>query len=174
MEAEKAGERLRGKGDGGAGKGEGRWWCIFIRFGGSGKRSGRRSRYCPGDRIERPRRGSRRGKAGCRCQARRCRCTYRIGEPLRHETAVEIIDATEAEKAVRSDDGSVPLQDLSAVQAALAEPKTGYAYYQEAFRELFGDKKVILTQRDVTTAVLEGAAGGAALMGLLLVLLRPR
>ena len=91
------------------------------------------------------------------------------------ETAIEIIDAAEAIEAAKNDDGvPVPIEDLPPVQAVFGEPRTGYAYYQDAFRELFSEKKVVMTQRDVTTAVLEGAAGGAALMGLLLVLLRPR
>lgn len=89
-------------------------------------------------------------------------------------TAVEIVDAAEAIEAAKIADGAVLPEDLFAVQAAFAEPKTGYAYYQDAFRELFSEKKVVMTQREVTTAVLEGAAGGAALMGVLLVLLRPR
>ncbi|ERF71467.1 hypothetical protein EPUS_00456 [Endocarpon pusillum Z07020] len=91
------------------------------------------------------------------------------------ETAIEVIDAAEAIEAAKNDNGDpVPIEDLLPVQAVFGEPRTGFAYYQDAFRELFSEKKVIMTQRDVTTAVLEGAAGGAALMGLLLVLLRPR
>ena len=90
------------------------------------------------------------------------------------ETAIEIIDAAEAIEAARKNDDPVPWEDLPAVQAVFGEPKTGYVYYEDAFRELFSDKRVIMTQRDVTAAVLQGAAGGAALMGLLLVLLRPR
>lgn len=91
------------------------------------------------------------------------------------ETAIEIIDAAEAIEAAKSDDVSpVTPQDLPAVQAVFEEPRTGYAYYEDVFRELFSEKKVVMTQRDVTTAVLQGAAGGSAVMGLLLVLLRPR
>jgi sensitive to high expression protein 9, mitochondrial len=91
------------------------------------------------------------------------------------ETAIEIIDAAEAIEAAKSDDDSpVALQESPAVQAVFGEPKTGYAYYEDAFRKLFSEKKVVMSQRDVTTAVLQGAAWGAAAMGLLLVLLRPR
>ncbi len=91
------------------------------------------------------------------------------------ETAIEIMEAAEAIEAAKNDAGDpAPIEDLPAVQAAFREPRTGYAYYQDAFRELFSGKKVVMTQRDVTTVVLEGAAGGAAVMGLLLVLLRPR
>jgi sensitive to high expression protein 9, mitochondrial len=87
------------------------------------------------------------------------------------ETAIEILDAAEAIEAAQTNNDPSPLNLLPAVQA---EPKTGYAYYRAAIRELFSEKRVVMTQRDVTMAVLEGAAGGAALMGLLLVLVRPR
>jgi sensitive to high expression protein 9 len=53
-------------------------------------------------------------------------------------------------------------------------PATGYAYYEGYFRELFSEKRITLSQRDLTTVAIEGACGGAAVMGLLLVLLRPR
>jgi sensitive to high expression protein 9, mitochondrial len=90
------------------------------------------------------------------------------------ETAIDIIDAAEAIEAARNADNPTPLEDLPEVQAVFAEPRTGYAYYDDAFRELFSDRRVVMTQRDVTTVVMQGAAGGAAVMGLLLVLLRPR
>ena len=55
-----------------------------------------------------------------------------------------------------------------------ASATTGYAYYEEAFRELFSERKMVVTQREMTNTALEGAAGGAALMGLLFVFFRPR
>ena len=57
---------------------------------------------------------------------------------------------------------------------SFGEPATGFAYYREAFRELFSDTNVVVTQKELTTVAIEGAAGGAALMGVLLVLLRPK
>ena len=60
------------------------------------------------------------------------------------------------------------------LSAAFASTATGYAYYEEAFRELFSEMKLVVTQKEVTTVALEGAVGGAAVMGLLLVLLRPK
>lgn len=60
------------------------------------------------------------------------------------------------------------------LSAAFASTATGYAYYEEAFRELFSEKKLVVTQKEMTTVALEGAVGGAAVMGLLLVLLRPK
>jgi sensitive to high expression protein 9, mitochondrial len=94
------------------------------------------------------------------------------------ESAIEAVaDADIAQAAV----GEVvqmelaPIEKIPTGQSAFAEPASGYAYYQEAFRELFSEKKVItVTQKELTTVALEGAAGGAALMGLLLVLLRPK
>lgn len=96
------------------------------------------------------------------------------------ETAIEIVEAAEAIEAAKNDNSddnadATLLRESPALQAVFRDPKTGYAYYEDAFRELFSEqKKVVMTPREVTTAVLEGAAGGAALMGLLLVLLRPR
>jgi sensitive to high expression protein 9, mitochondrial len=86
-------------------------------------------------------------------------------------TAIEILDAASAiEAAATNPDG-----DDCGGDTPPPEPKTGYAYYRDTFRELWSEKRVeVMTQRDVTTMVLEGAAGGAALMGLLMVLLRPR
>ncbi len=68
-----------------------------------------------------------------------------------------------------------PIEELPTGQSTFADPASSFAYYEEAFRELFSEKKVLtVTQKELTTVALEGAAGGAALMGLLLVLLRPR
>lgn len=60
------------------------------------------------------------------------------------------------------------------MQAAFASTTSGYAYYESTFRELFSEKKLVVTQKEMTTAALEGAVGGAAVMGLVLVMLRPR
>jgi sensitive to high expression protein 9, mitochondrial len=94
------------------------------------------------------------------------------------ESAVEaVVDAEIAQAAVEEVAQMEPtlVEELPTDQSAFTEPASGYAYYKEAFRELFSEKKVLtVTQKDLTTVALEGAAGGAALTGLLLVLLRPR
>jgi sensitive to high expression protein 9, mitochondrial len=94
------------------------------------------------------------------------------------ESAVEaVVDAEIAQAAVEevAQMEPTPVEELPTGQSAFTEPASGYAYYKEAFRELFSEKKVLtVTQKDLTTVALEGAAGGAALTGLLLVLLRPR
>lgn len=51
---------------------------------------------------------------------------------------------------------------------------SGFASYRETFRELFSERSVVVSQKELTAIALEGAVGGAALMGLILVLLRPR
>jgi sensitive to high expression protein 9 len=93
-------------------------------------------------------------------------------------SAVEaVIDAEIAQAAVEemAQMEPTPVEEFPTGQSSFAEPASGYAYYKEAFRELFSEKKVLtVTQKELTTVALEGAVGGAALMGLLLVLLRPR
>jgi sensitive to high expression protein 9 len=66
------------------------------------------------------------------------------------------------------------MSEQAGLGLAFASTASGYAYYEEAFRELFSDRKLVVTQKEMTTVALEGAVGGAAVMGLLLVLLRPR
>jgi sensitive to high expression protein 9, mitochondrial len=68
-----------------------------------------------------------------------------------------------------------PSPSTPSVESLFASTASGYAYYADAFRELWNEEKVVVvTQRELTTHVLEGAVGGAAVMGLLLALLRPR
>ena len=45
---------------------------------------------------------------------------------------------------------------------------------RKRIRDMFSDKEITLRQMDLTTAVLEGAAGGVALFGLVVLFLRPR
>ncbi|KAL9113094.1 MAG: hypothetical protein Q9227_002706 [Pyrenula ochraceoflavens] len=55
------------------------------------------------------------------------------------------------------------------------QEEQGLAAYTDTIRDLFStERKLVVTQKEVTAFVLEGAAGGAAVMGLLFVLLRPR
>ena len=65
-------------------------------------------------------------------------------------------------------------RSAAAGNKSFASATTGYAYYEEAIRKLFSERKMAVTQREMTNTALEGAAGGAALMGLLFVFFRPR
>ncbi|KPI35521.1 uncharacterized protein AB675_10920 [Cyphellophora attinorum] len=56
-----------------------------------------------------------------------------------------------------------------------ASSASGYAYYAEAFQQLWSEQRtLVVTQRELTTHVLEGMLTGAAVTGLLMALLRPR
>ena len=98
------------------------------------------------------------------------------------ETTASLLLASEEEAAAAHNikgpsstkDPLLPPRAEMLSSSSFAEPASGYAYYEEAFRELFSDRKVVVTQKELTAVALEGAAGGAAVMGLLLVLLRPR
>ncbi|KAI2086366.1 sensitivity to high expression protein she9 [Ophidiomyces ophidiicola] len=46
--------------------------------------------------------------------------------------------------------------------------------WQQTFRDLFSSRRVTLSQRDLTTVALESAAAGAAVMGVLIAVFRPR
>lgn len=66
-----------------------------------------------------------------------------------------------------------PDAEFPATTSAYASP-SGFASYQETFQDLFSERKLVVTRKEVTNIALEGAVGGAAVMGLLLVMLRPR
>ncbi|EXJ84303.1 hypothetical protein A1O3_04970 [Capronia epimyces CBS 606.96] len=54
-------------------------------------------------------------------------------------------------------------------------PTSPLAWYEDSLRALFSDENLLtLTQRQLTTVAMQGVAGGMALMGLLVVLLRPK
>ena len=85
-------------------------------------------------------------------------------EPLLEETIPE--DAL-SEKGIISD-GRVTIESVHA--AAL----TAFKAYKEGFRDLFSDRQMVLRRVDITTLALEGAAAGAALVGILVILVRSR
>jgi sensitive to high expression protein 9, mitochondrial len=94
------------------------------------------------------------------------------------EQIVDAISGSTAPAQAETEEAAetVTTQELASepLQSTFASAATGYAYYDEAFRELFSERKLVVTQKEMTTVALEGAVGGAAVMGLLLVLLRPR
>jgi len=89
-------------------------------------------------------------------------------EAMKEEAEIEKVVNAEL-KAEHETEEAVNAQTFAVPSAT-----SGYAYYEEAFREFFSEKQVVLTQKELTTVAIEGACGGAAVMGLLLVLLRPR
>ena len=95
-------------------------------------------------------------------------------EVMAEETAIEQVVTAElqAEHAQETNAGNASTN--TSTNALPTPTASGYAYYEEAFREFFSEKRITLTQKELTTVAIEGACGGAAVMGLLLVLLRPR
>lgn len=88
------------------------------------------------------------------------------------EAAIEA--ATGAEMAMQQDEDQARSSDAANATATL-NSGSSFAAYQSAFRELFNDDQpLIVTQRELTAIALEGAAAGAAIVGILLVMLRPR
>ena len=94
------------------------------------------------------------------------------------ESAIEAVTDAEIAQATVEEVGqtaSTPMKELPTDQPAVAEPVSNFAYCKTAFLEIFSEKKVLtVTQKKLTTVALEGAAGGAALTWVLLVLLRSK
>jgi sensitive to high expression protein 9 len=53
-------------------------------------------------------------------------------------------------------------------------PPTSLDSWRQTLNELFSDRSMVITQRDLTTVALQSAAAGAAIMGLVIALIRPR
>jgi sensitive to high expression protein 9, mitochondrial len=82
------------------------------------------------------------------------------------------IDASIATDLAHEDSTSPDSSPLSSLYASSA---SGYAYYANAFREMWSEDRVlVISQRHMTTLVAEAALAGAAAMGVALALLRPR
>lgn len=67
--------------------------------------------------------------------------------------------------------------DLEQETAVISEPTAPLstsASYRETFRDMFSERQIILRRVDLTKVALEGAAAGFALVGLVILLLRPR
>lgn len=67
---------------------------------------------------------------------------------------------------------STALQSLQSQLSNIASSPASLAYWQQALRELFSDRNVAVSQRDLTTLAVQSAAAGAAVMGLVLALIR--
>lgn len=85
-----------------------------------------------------------------------------IGETI----AAETVRAPRAEKDLTKGHTTEP--GVVGSLSSMIEP------YKEVVRDLFSERQVQLRRVDLTTVALEGAAAGMALVGILVVLLRPR
>ena len=85
---------------------------------------------------------------------------------------------------IESPPSDLPPSPTSSLAAAAAStplssrwtsPASRLAWYEDWLRGLFSDEHhVVLTQRELSTVAMEGVAGGMAVMGMLVLLLRPR
>lgn len=114
--------------------------------------------------------------------------------PFIQETVSSVQDAAPQPKALAADKEIDPVIDEIAAAEHSKFPGTkrksmeGHATkpgvmgsmsstiesYKEVVRDLFSERQVQLRRVDLTTVALEGAAAGMALVGILVVLLRPR
>ena len=73
-----------------------------------------------------------------------------------------------------SAEGVIEAEKLTVFSSSPAPRMTMYQQYKEAFRDIFSDREVSVRRVDLTTAAFEGAAAGMALMGVIVLLLRPK
>lgn len=83
------------------------------------------------------------------------------------EVVSEVVASTEVEREV---DREIDQQLSSGSQRSMFD----YKHPRDSFRDLFSDRQVSVRRWDLTALALEGAAAGMAVVGLIVVFLRPR
>lgn len=78
--------------------------------------------------------------------------------------------STELEPSIESVETQLPPPDTPLP----SEIPLSASGWKQAVHSFFSDRRVTLSQRDLTTIAIESAAAGAAVMGLLIVAFRPR
>ena len=103
-------------------------------------------------------------------------------EPTTAETIAEFSAGEEA----RHEPKPVPQVEVEESEPVQAEPELApanltesdspfhLASWRQVLHDLFSERRVALSQRDLTTIALESAAAGAAITGLLVAVFRPR
>lgn len=91
--------------------------------------------------------------------------------PTSGDVPVAIADAS----SVAATSSPTPIsQSLQSRLANISSPLFSVEYWRQALNELFSERSVAISQRDLTVAAMQSAAAGAAVMGLVIALVRPR
>lgn len=95
-------------------------------------------------------------------------------EPLHTNSAPATINrapAPVAEATTAAAPAEAPLPPADNYKDAL---NNTVEHWRRVFHDCFSDRSITITQRDMSTVALQGAAAGAAVMGLVIALIRPR
>jgi sensitive to high expression protein 9 len=65
-------------------------------------------------------------------------------------------------------------QSLYSRLASITTSPISLSYWRQVLDELFSERTVAISQRDITVAAMQSAAAGAAVVGLVIALVRPR
>lgn len=85
--------------------------------------------------------------------------------------------ATPAPDTTTTPNSQNSLNDLlesAKLQLSRFPPPTSVESWRQYISDLFSDRNLVITQRDLSSLALQSAAAGAAIMGLVIALIRPR
>jgi sensitive to high expression protein 9 len=82
--------------------------------------------------------------------------------------------ATETTEDSASNNTTINVLEPSKSHLSRILPPPSLDSWRQTLNELFSDRSIAITQRDLTTVSLQSAAAGAAIMGLVIALIRPR
>ncbi|KAJ5995295.1 hypothetical protein N7481_002272 [Penicillium waksmanii] len=90
------------------------------------------------------------------------------------EPAKPIVESSNTAALVSETPPTTTPESLSSRLSNISSSPLSLEYWQTAFNELFSERSVSTSQRDLTVAAIQSAAAGAAVMGLVLALVNPR
>ncbi|KAE8376913.1 sensitive to high expression protein 9-like protein, mitochondrial [Aspergillus bertholletiae] len=102
-------------------------------------------------------------------------------ETVTNAVSAEVPDvpdsATPVPEKITTPNSQNTLNDLlesAKSQLSRFPPPTSVESWRQYISDLFSDRNLVITQRDLSTLALQSAAAGAAIMGLMIALIRPR
>lgn len=90
------------------------------------------------------------------------------------ETSTTETEKPTAPAVVATTPSTTPSESLYSRLSNISSSPTSLEYWQTAFDEVFSERFVSLSQRDLSVVAIQSAAAGAAVMGLLIALVNPR
>ncbi|CAI7669026.1 unnamed protein product [Penicillium pancosmium] len=90
------------------------------------------------------------------------------------EPAKPIVESSNTAELVSETPPTTTPETLYSRLSNISSSPLSLEYWQTAFNELFSERSVSTSQRDVTVTAIQSAAAGAAVMGLVIALVNPR
>ena len=93
---------------------------------------------------------------------------------LINETSDAPVDTTKPAESTQSTQSATDEPTRTALSRLSSLHQTSVNSWRQTLHDLFSERNLAITQRDLTTIAIQSAAAGAAMMGLVIAVIRPR